>query len=152
MINVSDLKPGVTFQMDGNLFVVLDYSHNKTARAAANIKVKMKNLRTGSTTEMTFGGNDKVKRAVENYEVLTGDEEVKRLSEIRLMSNLEEKSALHCAREEGREEGKKHGEEIGLKRGKKETEQKLKEIAQKLKEQKMLIKQIAEITGLSEKK
>ncbi len=29
----------------------------------ANIKVKMKNLRTGSTTEMTFGGNDKVKRA-----------------------------------------------------------------------------------------
>ena len=40
MINVSDLKPGVTFQMDGNLFVVLDYSHNKTARAAANIKVK----------------------------------------------------------------------------------------------------------------
>ena len=58
MINVSDLKPGVTFQMDGNLFVVLDYSHNKTARAAANIKVKMKNLRTGSTTEMTFGGND----------------------------------------------------------------------------------------------
>jgi len=51
--------------------------------------------------------NDKVKKAVENYEVLTGDEEVKRLSEIRLMSNLEEKSALHCAREEGREEGKK---------------------------------------------
>ena len=63
MINVSDLKPGVTFQLDGNLYVVLDYSHNKTARAAANIKVKMKNLRTGSTTELTFGGNDKVKRA-----------------------------------------------------------------------------------------
>lgn len=72
--------------------------------------------------------NDKVKKAVENYEVLTGDEEVKRLSEIRLMSNLEEKSALHCAREEEK-----------------------KEIAQKLKEQKMPIKQIAEITGLSEK-
>ena len=80
--------------------------------------------------------NDKVKKAVENYEVLTGDEEVKRLSEIRLMSNLEEKSALHCAREEG----KKHGEK-----------QKQIEIAQKLKEQKMPIKQIAEITGLSEK-
>ena len=76
--------------------------------------------------------NDKVKKAVENYEVLTGDEEVKRLSEIRLMSNLEEKSALHCAREEGKK-------------------QKQIEIAQKLKEQKMSIKQIAEITGLSEK-
>ena len=79
--------------------------------------------------------NDKVKRAVENYEVLTGDEEVKRLAEIRLMSKLEEKSALDCAREEGLEQG--------LKRGKKE-------IAQKLKKQKMPAKQIAEITGLSE--
>ncbi len=101
-------------------------------------------MERGELLEMACEKNDKVKKAVENYEVLTGDEEVKRLSEIRLMSNLEEKSALHCAREEGREEGKKHGEEIGLKRGKKE-------IAQKLKEQKMLIKQIAEITGLSEK-
>ena len=62
MINVSDLKPGVTFQLDGNLYVVLDYSHNKTARAAANIKVKMKNLRTGSTTELTFGGDRKSTR------------------------------------------------------------------------------------------
>ena len=79
--------------------------------------------------------NDKVKRAVENYEVLTGDEEVKRLAEIRLMSKLEEKSALDCAREEGLEQG--------LKRGKKE-------IAQKLKKKKMPAKQIAEITGLSE--
>ena len=79
--------------------------------------------------------NDKVKRAVENYEVLTGDEEVKRLSEIRLMSNLEEKSALHYAREEGKKEGIK---------------EKQIEIAKKLKKQKMSIKQIAEITGLSE--
>ena len=75
--------------------------------------------------------NDKVKRAVENYEVLTGDEEVKRLAEIRLMSKLEEKSALDCAKEEGLEQGKR-------------------EIAQKLKKQKMPIKQISEITGLSE--
>lgn len=85
-------------------------------------------MERGELLEMACEKNDKVKKAVENYEVLTGDEEVKRLSEIRLMSNLEEKSALHCAREEEK-----------------------KEIAQKLKEQKMPIKQIAEITGLSEK-
>lgn len=64
MISVGDLKPGVTFKYEGNLYVVLDYSHNKTARAAANIRVKMKNLRTGGTTETTFGGNEKVERAV----------------------------------------------------------------------------------------
>ena len=87
--------------------------------------------------------NDKVKRAVENYEVLTGDEEVKRLSEIRLMSNLEEKSALHYAREEGKKEGREEGKEQGIK-------EKQIEIAKKLKKQKMSIKQIAEITGLSE--
>ena len=63
MISVGDLRPGITFEYEGNLYVVLDYSHNKTARAAANIRIKMKNMRTGATTEVTFGGNDKVKKA-----------------------------------------------------------------------------------------
>ncbi len=63
MISVGDLRPGMTFQYEGNLYVVLEYSHNKTARAAANIRVKMKNMRTGSTTEITFGNNEKVARA-----------------------------------------------------------------------------------------
>lgn len=63
MINVTDLRPGITFQLNGEIYVVLDYSHNKTARAAANIKVKIKNLRSGSTTELSFGANDKVERA-----------------------------------------------------------------------------------------
>ena len=94
--------------------------------------------------EMACEKNEKVRRAVENYEVLTGDEEVKRLAEIRLMAKLEEKSALDCAREEGEERGK----EIGRKEG---EEQNRREIAQKMKKQKMPIKQIAEITGLSEK-
>ena len=98
--------------------------------------------------EMACEKNEKVRRAVENYEVLTGDEEVKRLAEIRLMAKMEEKSALDCAREEGEERGKEIGREVGRKQG---EEQKQKEIAQKMKEQKMPIKQIAEITGLSEK-
>lgn len=63
MINVGDLRPGMTFQLDGNLFVVIEASHNKTARAAANVRVKMRNMRTGTTTETTFGGNEKVARA-----------------------------------------------------------------------------------------
>lgn len=105
--------------------------------------------------EMACEENDKVKRAVENYEVLTGDEEVKRLAEIRLMSKLEEKSALDCAREDGMKEGKEIGREEGLEEGieqglKQGIERGKKEIAQKLKKQKMPIKQISEITGLSE--
>ena len=91
--------------------------------------------------------NEKVRRAVENYEVLTGDEEVKRLAEIRLMAKLEEKSALDCAREEGEERGREIGREVGRREG---EEQNKREIAQKMKKQKMPIKQITEITGLSE--
>ncbi len=63
MINVGDLRPGMTFQYEGNLYVVLEASHNKTARSAANVRVKMKNMRSGSTTETTFGGNEKVAKA-----------------------------------------------------------------------------------------
>ncbi len=63
MINVGDLRPGMTFQYEGNLFIVLEASHNKTARAAANIKVKMRNMRSGSTTEVTYGANDRVAKA-----------------------------------------------------------------------------------------
>ncbi len=80
--------------------------------------------------------NKNVKKAMENYEVLTGDAEVKRLAEIRLMSKLEEKSALSTEREAGREEGREEG---------------IKEVAKKLLKEKMPIKKIAEITGLSEK-
>ncbi len=96
--------------------------------------------------------NEKVRRAVENYEVLTGDEEVKRLAEIRLMAKLEEKSALDCAREEGEERGREAGIKLGEERGREEgKEQNKREIAQKMKERNMPIKQISEITGLSEK-
>ncbi len=63
MIGVGDLRPGMSFLYNGNLFVVIEASHNKTARSAANVRVKMRNMRTGSTTETTFGGNEKVARA-----------------------------------------------------------------------------------------
>jgi elongation factor P len=44
MIDVNELRKGVTFELDGNLLKVLDYSHNKTGRGNANIKVKARNL------------------------------------------------------------------------------------------------------------
>ncbi len=63
MISVTDLRPGMTFLYDGGIYTVIEANHNKTARSAANVRVKMKNLRSGGITEMTFGGNDKVSRA-----------------------------------------------------------------------------------------
>ncbi len=63
MILSNELRPGMTFKNGKDIFVCMEVSHNKTARAAANIKVKMRNLRTGTITTTTFGGSDKFEKA-----------------------------------------------------------------------------------------
>jgi elongation factor P len=60
MIDVNELRKGVTFELDGNLYKVLDYSHNKTGRGSANIKVKARNLLTGSNVERSFSNGQTV--------------------------------------------------------------------------------------------
>lgn len=60
MIDVNELRKGVTFELDNNLFKVLDYSHNKSGRGGASIRVKIRNLRTGVTVEKTFQSGDRV--------------------------------------------------------------------------------------------
>jgi elongation factor P len=60
MIDVNDLRKGVTFEVDNNLYRVLDYTHNKSGRGKASIRVKARNIRTGSTIEMTFISGDRV--------------------------------------------------------------------------------------------
>ena len=63
MILVNDLKPGTTFENEGNIFVVLDIQHNKTAMRQMIVKVKVKNLRTGVINEISLTGGDKVEQA-----------------------------------------------------------------------------------------
>ena len=63
MIIVNDLKPGTTFENEGNIYVVLDIQHNKTAMRQMIVKVKVKNLRTGVINEISFTGGDKVEQA-----------------------------------------------------------------------------------------
>ena len=63
MILVNDLKPGTTFESDGNIYSVLNIEHNKTAMRQMIVKVKVKNLRTGVINEISFTGGDKVEQA-----------------------------------------------------------------------------------------
>ena len=63
MISSNDLKPGMTIQQDGDIFVVLEQSQNKTARSAMVVKAKVRNLRTGSNVELSWGGGDKIQPA-----------------------------------------------------------------------------------------
>jgi elongation factor P len=60
MIDVNELRKGVTFELDGSLYKVLDYSHNKTGRGNANIRVKARNLQTGANIERTFSSGQSV--------------------------------------------------------------------------------------------
>lgn len=64
MIQVNDMRPGVTFQENDQIYSVLDVSRNKTARSGMVIKLKVKNLRTGSYIELAYTGGDKVEPAM----------------------------------------------------------------------------------------
>jgi elongation factor P len=63
MIDVNELRKGVTFELDGGLFKVLEYSHNKTGRGNASIKVRARNLMTGANLDKTFQSGDRVQEA-----------------------------------------------------------------------------------------
>jgi elongation factor P len=60
MIDVNDLRKGVTFEIDEELYKVLDYHHNKSGRGNASIRIKARNLRSGTTLEKTFQSGDRV--------------------------------------------------------------------------------------------
>lgn len=60
MIDVNELRKGVTFELDDQLYKVLDYSHNKTGRGGANIRIKARNMLTGATIDKTFNSGQSV--------------------------------------------------------------------------------------------
>lgn len=59
MISATDLRKGVTFELDGDLYRVLDYQHSYIGRGSANVRTKLRNLRTGRTMERTFSASEK---------------------------------------------------------------------------------------------
>lgn len=60
MIDVNQLRKGATFTQDGQIFKVLNYQHIKPGRGNATIRVGVRNMRTGSSTEMTFNSGMRV--------------------------------------------------------------------------------------------
>jgi elongation factor P len=60
MIDVNELRKGVTFEVDDQIFRVLEYTHNKPGRGNATIRTKLRNLKSGSTIERTFQSGDRV--------------------------------------------------------------------------------------------
>jgi len=60
MIDVNELRRGVTFTMDGELYKVLEYQHHKPGRGKATIRTTLRNLRTGTTIQHNFISGDRV--------------------------------------------------------------------------------------------
>ncbi|TJY44464.1 elongation factor P [Cohnella pontilimi] len=70
MISVNEFKTGLTIEVDGDIFTVLDFQHVKPGKGAAFVRSKLKNLRNGNVVEKTFRAGENVGRAmVENRQV-----------------------------------------------------------------------------------
>jgi elongation factor P len=67
MISVNDFKTGLTIEVDGGIWQVLEFQHVKPGKGAAFVRSKLRNLRTGGIQEKTFRGGEKVSKAhIEN--------------------------------------------------------------------------------------
>ena len=64
MIIVNDLKPGTSFIYEGNLYLTLSTSLNKTAMRQMVVKAHAKDMRTGTIKDVVFTGGDKVEQAL----------------------------------------------------------------------------------------
>ena len=63
MISASDFRKGVTFEMNGDPHIVLDFQHVKPGKGAAFVRTKYRNILTGATREEAFNPNDKFPKA-----------------------------------------------------------------------------------------
>ena len=63
MIDINDIKNGMTVIVEGNLYQIVEFLHVKPGKGAAFMKTKLKNLRTGGTIEKTFNTNIKIEKA-----------------------------------------------------------------------------------------
>lgn len=63
MLSVTELRSGATYQEDGQYFMVLSYEHIKMGRGSASIKVKVRNLKTGSTVDKSYINGARVQEA-----------------------------------------------------------------------------------------
>ena len=59
MVSAGDFRNGVTFEMDGNVYQIIEFQHVKPGKGAAFVRAKIRNVIAGSVVERTFNPNDK---------------------------------------------------------------------------------------------
>ena len=63
MISAGDFRNGVTFDLDGQVFQIVEFMHVKPGKGAAFVRTKIRNVMTGATVERTFNPSDKMQKA-----------------------------------------------------------------------------------------
>jgi len=63
MVSAGDFRNGVTFDMDGQVFQIVEFQHVKPGKGAAFVRTKIKNVMTGAVLERTFNPTDKYENA-----------------------------------------------------------------------------------------
>ncbi|MCH5186381.1 MAG: elongation factor P [Oscillospiraceae bacterium] len=63
MISAGDFRNGITFEMDGNVYQIVEFQHVKPGKGAAFVRTKIKNVITGGVVEKTFRPTEKLPKA-----------------------------------------------------------------------------------------
>jgi elongation factor P len=63
MVSASDFKKGVTFEMDGNVFSIIEFQHVKPGKGAAFVRTKIRNVISGAVVEKTFNPTERYPKA-----------------------------------------------------------------------------------------
>jgi len=70
MLSSGELRKGITLELDGELYQVLDYQHIKIGRGSAVVRLKLRDIRAGHITERTFQASEKFTRARLDYRTM----------------------------------------------------------------------------------
>ena len=63
MISAGDFRKGTTFEMDGDVWQVMDFQHVKPGKGAAFVRTKIRSVMSGANKDITFNPNDKYQEA-----------------------------------------------------------------------------------------
>lgn len=70
MISAGDFRKGITFEMDGDVYQIIDFQHVKPGKGAAFVRTKIRNVMSGTTKDETFNPSEKYPLArIENKEM-----------------------------------------------------------------------------------
>jgi elongation factor P len=62
MIDATEARRGVTIELDGRLYTIIEYQHIKMGRGSAQVRLKLKDIRADHTIERTFQSTERLKQ------------------------------------------------------------------------------------------